>query len=82
MKNIKYLVLQNNSLGGTLPAIDAGNRSLAFLSLAYNALTGCARTPLLSASLHAQAAAAFVHGFSLEHQVMSAAGAYRPPGHR
>jgi len=53
MKNIKYLDLQNISLGGTLPAIDAGNCSLLALSLVYNALTGCAPSPLLSASLHA-----------------------------
>jgi hypothetical protein len=47
MKNIQHLDLDNNSLGGTLPAIDAGNRSLDLLSLAYNELTGCRPNLLL-----------------------------------
>ena len=61
MKNIQHLNLRYNSLEGPLPAIDAGQHSLDFLSLDFNALTGCAPTPLLSASLHAQEAAATVH---------------------
>lgn len=82
MKNIQYLGIQNNSLTGTLPAIKAGSSALVSVRLGYNELTGCAATPLLSVSLHAQKAAAIVHVAVVVHLRTTAAGACRPPGHR
>jgi hypothetical protein len=85
MKSIHHLELDNNGFKGTLPATYAEKRSPETLSLAYNALTGCAPNPLLpcqpartgaccNPALHTA-----LWSFTWAPN-MSAAGIYRPPG--